>query len=375
MTCQNPLYENPKCKLFFITFALMKRLWKSIRLILIVLVGLEIFLHFYNPFSGRVKNGEIILPKNARYEIETEDVPGLDQHIIHTKNSLGFRGQEPAENANKKIICMGGSTTECFYLSDGKDWPNVLGKKLRQNDPGIWLNNAGMDGQSTFGHLAMLKQYILEIKPDYIVLMCGLNDIGLKNPGTFDKYDNSWFKKVYNFLELPSTIVNIMRAGNAKQAGLNHRFFKDISKEEKLVLTDSQILQQLQQQQQFIPAYQERLVKFATLCKKNNIKLILVSQAILFSDEPDLLTNIYLGDIKTGNTNGKGKSLMMKMYNKATFDIAEKMHIPFINLSARLPKDSRFFYDGYHFSNDGAEMAADILFDEIETQNLVPSKK
>jgi lysophospholipase L1-like esterase len=352
----------------------MKRLWKSIRLILIVLIGLEIFLHFYNPFAGRVKNGEIVLPKNAKYEVEIEDVPGLDHHVIHTKNSLGFRGEEPNDAATKKIICMGGSTTECFYLSDGKDWPNVLGMKLKQKDPGTWLNNAGMDGQSSFGHLVMLKQYILKMQPDYIVLMCGLNDIGLQAPGSFDKYNNSWFKKAYNFLELPSTIVNIVRAGDAKKAGLNHRFFKDISKEEKLVLTDSQLLRQLQEQQQFIPGYQERLTEFAKLCKKNNIRLILVSQAILFSDETDLLTNVYLGDIKTGNTNGKGKSLMLKMYNKATFDVAEKMHIPFINLSARLPKDTRFFYDGYHFTNDGADMAADILFDEIQTQNLMPIK-
>jgi lysophospholipase L1-like esterase len=360
---------------FFITFAGMKRFWKNLRSILIILVGLEIFLHFYNPFSGRVKNGEIVLPRNATYEIDIDEVPGLDRHVVHSKNSLGFRGEELRDDHKTKVVCMGGSTTECFYLNDGKDWPNVLGKKLREERPQLWLNNAGMDGQSSFGNLAMLKQYIIEIKPDYIILMCGLNDIGLQTPGTFDTYDNTWFKKVYNFLELPSTIVNISRAGDAKKADLQHRFFKDISKEEKLVLSDSQILKQLKEQQKFLPAYRERITEFAKLCKANGIKLIFVSQAILFSDEPDLLTDVQLGEIKTGNTNGKGKSLMLKMYNKATFDVAEKMNVPFINLSARLPKDSRFFYDGYHFTNDGAEMAADIIYDEINTQGLIPVNK
>jgi len=352
----------------------MTRFWKILRFILIILVGLEIFLHIYNPFSGRVKNGEIVLPRNARYEVDIDNVPGLDGHVLHTKNSLGFRGEEPSDSQATKIICMGGSTTECFYLSDGKDWPNVLGKKLKQNNTHIWLNNAGMDGQSSFGHLAMLKQYILKLKPDYIVLMCGLNDIGLQAPGTFDTYDNTWFKKIYNFLELPSTIVNIMRAGDAKKAGLNHRFFKDIAKEEKLILSDSQILHQLTEQKPFLASYSDRITQFAKLCKENHIQLIFVSQAILFADETDLLTNVNLGEIKTGNTNGKGKSLMLKMYNKATFDVAEKMRLPFINLSARLPKDSRFFYDGYHFTNDGADMAADILFDEINTDGLIRAK-
>lgn len=349
----------------------MKRVWKVLRFLLIVLIGLEIFLHFYNPFSGRVKNGEIVLPVNKQYEVDIEDIPGLDKHIVHTKNSLGFRGEEPTDSSRLKIICMGGSTTECFYLNDGKDWPNVLGKKLKSSNHDIWLNNAAMDGHSSFGNLVMLKQYILKMKPDCIILMCGLNDIGLQAPSKFDDYSNNWFKKVYNFLELPSTIVNIMRAGEAQKTGLNHRFFKDISKEEKLYLNDTQILAQLTAQQNFLQQYKQRITEFAKLCRENDIRLIFVSQAILFSDETDLFTNVYLGDIKTGNTNGKAKALLVKLYNKATFEVADTMKVPFINLSARLPKDSRFFYDGYHFTNDGAEMVADILYDEITTQQLI----
>ncbi len=353
----------------------MKRAWKIIRFILIIVIGLEIFLHFYNPFSGRVKNGEIVLPRNVSYSVGIDHIPGLDSHILHTKNSFGFRGEELRDDHDLKVLCMGGSTTECFYLNDGRDWPNLLWKRLKQERPKIWLNNAGMDGQSSFGHLAMLKQYILDLKPDYIILMCGLNDIGLQNPSTFDTYDNTWFKKVYNFLELPSTIVNIIRAGDAKKAGLQHRFFKDFSKEEKLVLNDSQIYRQLKDQKKFLSGYVERITEFTNLCKKNNIGLIFVSQAILFSDEQDPFTDVNLGEIKTGTTNGRGKSLMMKMYNEATFNLADTMHVGFINLSARLPKDTRFFYDGYHFTNDGAEMVADIIYDEIKTQGLMPAVK
>lgn len=353
----------------------MKRFWKAVRFMLIILVGLEVFLHIYNPFSGRVKNGAIVLPRNARYEVETGQVPGLDAHVVHTKNSLGFRGEAPKKDSSlTRIICMGGSTTECFYLSDGKDWPNVLGTKLRKDNPKIWLNNAGMDGQSSYGHLVMLKQYVLKLKPDYIILMCGLNDISLKAPARFDKYDKTWFQKVYNYLELPSTIVNIIRAGDAKKAGLNHAFFTDLSKQEKLVLSDSQIVQQLKEQNKYLPLYTERITEFARICKENNIRLIFVAQSILFADEIELLTNVNLGEIKTGNTNGKAKSLMLKMYNKATYDVAEKTGVPFINLSARLPKDSRFFYDGYHFTNDGAGFTADILYDEITTGHLIPAK-
>ncbi len=353
----------------------MKALWKIIRFVLIVVIGLEIVLHFYNPFSGRVKNGEIVLPINKVYETDIPNVPGLDTHLIHTKNSLGFRGPEPSDSNATKIICMGGSTTECFYLSDGKDWPNVLGNKLRKKDASIWLNNAGMDGQSSFGNLQMLKQYVLNLKPDYIILMCGLNDMGLKAPARFDEYDGKWYQKVYNFLELPALVVNILRAGRSKDAGLNHKFITDLSKAPTLKMSDTAILRRLKEEQPFIGPYKQRIKEFAEICQKNNIKLIFVAQSILFSDEKDLMTNVDLGLLKTGEINGKTRAYILKMYNKSTFDVAEEMGVPFINLAARLPKDSRLFYDGYHFTNDGADLAAEMIYDDIVTEKIIPFKK
>jgi hypothetical protein len=91
----------------------------------------------------------------------------------------------------------------------------------------------------------------------------------------------------------------------------------------------------------------------------------------LFSDENDLYTNIYLGDLKTGQMNGKTRSYILKMYNKVTFDLANELNLSFINLNARLPKDSRFFYDGYHFTIDGADMCAEILHDEIISKKII----
>lgn len=336
----------------------------------VVLVCFEIALQIYNPFAGRVKNGQIVLPVNTRYTLDIPARQGMDTHIVHSKNSLGFRGPEPNDSAKTRILCMGGSTTECFYLNDGKDWPAVLGKHLAEQNPEIWLNNAGMDGQSTFGHLQMLRQYILKLKPDYIILMCGLNDMGLDTPGRFDN-QHSWFSKAYQFLELPSTILNITRAGKARRTGLNHQFTGDLRKAEKLEMSDSAIAGRLQKEARYLGEYNARINEFADICRDNNIRLIFVSQSILFSDETDLMSNVYLGNLKTGEINGKTRAYILKLYNKATYDLAISREIPYINLAARLPKDSRFFYDGYHFTIDGAEMAAEIIYDEIKSKKLI----
>lgn len=344
----------------------MKRVWKIIRPILLILLVVEIFLHFYNPFSGRVKNGQIVLPVNETYKVSNIGIPGLDTNLIHTKNSMGFRGPELPEDTNiTRVFCMGGSTTECFYLSDGKDWPEVLARKFETDKRKVWINNAGMDGQSAYGNLVMLEKHILRYKPDYILLMCGLNDIGLEAPGKYDyNSDNNWLKKAYDFLEIPATINNIINANKARESRMNHQYL-DIQKAQMLEMSDTQILQRIAREQPLLAAYKQRVQKIIDVCKDNHIKLIFLSQTILFGDETDPVTNIKLGDIKLGDINGKTEGLLLKQYNKTTFELAEANNLPYINLSARLPKDSRFYYDGFHMTNDGAEMVANIIFDEV----------
>jgi lysophospholipase L1-like esterase len=347
------------------SFASMRKLWKVVRFLLIVLIGLEVFLQFYNPFTSRIKIEKIILPKNIVYEVEQNETKLIDNKIIHSKNSLGFRGVEPNEN-KKKVICMGGSTTECFYLSDGKDWPNLIAKKLERKDTHFWLNNAGMDGHSTFGHIKMLEKYIVPLKPKYLVLMCGLNDLYINEANRFEQKKMSWFKSVYSALEIPSTILNISRANEARKAGLNHQIIQDISKCETMEISDSLINQMIIEEKDKIKNYKARLNKIAKICKKNNIKLILISQSILFSNENDLFTDTYLGNLKTGRSNGKAIGKILSVYNRATEEVAEKNEIKFIALGKRLPKDSRYFYDGYHLSNEGSEMVAEIIYDELK---------
>jgi len=90
-------------------------------------------LNIHNPFPFRLKGDNIILPQHYRYEIENLVFDSLDKRILHAKNSMAFRGPEwpvrPKEHIT--LFTVGGSTTECFYLFDGDDWPARLQSKLR----------------------------------------------------------------------------------------------------------------------------------------------------------------------------------------------------------------------------------------------------
>ena len=103
----------------------MRTILKKIFSILVgICVGLiicEIFLHFYNPFPFAISKGKLVLPANQKTVFKNTWIKKLDSSIYYSRNSLGFRGPEPTDSVNKllSVICIGGSTTECRYISEG----------------------------------------------------------------------------------------------------------------------------------------------------------------------------------------------------------------------------------------------------------------
>ncbi len=54
---------------------------------------------------------------------------------------------------------------------------------MTQDFDRVWVNNAGIDGCSTFGHDLLLTEHLIPLKPDMILYLIGINDLyqGLYN--------------------------------------------------------------------------------------------------------------------------------------------------------------------------------------------------
>src|SRR5437016_4509249 len=91
---------------------------------ILALLLLDVLLRFYNPLQARIKGNRIVLSTNKTYHIKNDITKGLDPEITITRNSIGFRGPNPPANMNKylSIVTIGGSTTQCFFLSDDQTW-------------------------------------------------------------------------------------------------------------------------------------------------------------------------------------------------------------------------------------------------------------
>lgn len=346
-------------------------------------VLLEFIFYFYQPFALRVRGGRISLPMNCRTVFSNHSFSKIDPEVIQTRNSLGFRGKDPPADFTEHltVITVGGSTTECFYLSDDRTWPARLEVMLAENIPRVWINNAGLDGHSTHGHLHLLDQYITSLRPQVVLFLIGLNDIGNQGPLAFDKQlertseqgrnivEKSYFFVLQNSAVL-SLLDNFRRYRKAARAGLVHR---NVS-HHQLVLDASNAPEmsddewsQLRDQHrtEYLPRYEQRVRQLVETCRSHNITAVLVTQPALYGPALDDVTQVDLGRVNVNGMSGHTRWKLLELYNDVTRKVASEQELLLIDLAVKMPKSSRYYYDYHHFTNDGADVVADLIHGEL----------
>jgi hypothetical protein len=327
-----------------------------------LIVGLliaEAGLRIYNPFGFRMRGNTIVLPVKQTYVIEDPAFTRydkLDKRVVHTKNSLGFRGPEPPRDFNDylTILTVGGSTTECFYLSDDQTWPAHLQQTLQSDFPKLWINNAGLDGHSTFGHTVLVRDYVVKLKPNIALFLVGINDLFADGPKTLDRMDrNSMAGAIADHSELFALALNMMRyrrtaglksLGAMPQAlSLAEPEYADVLPEEMQAL--------LRDQERFLPEYKARLALLIEMARQATIEPVLITQPALFGNAIDDVSSADLSRVAIEiyrKMDGQTAWELLEKYNDVTREIGRERHVKVIDLAAQLPKSSRYFYDYLH---------------------------
>ncbi len=336
----------------------------------------EIILRVFQPFNFRVKGDKIVLVANQQFTMENPYISKLDKTITHTKNSLGFRGKEPPKDFEQHttLITIGGSTTACYYLSDSCTWTARLGQKLNQSFDNIWINNAGIDGHSTFGHQVLLEDYIIKLKPNYALFLVGVNEIGTATFEEFDKQNiqaldfasaGRFIKSLGHYSETIGLGLNFYRYYLAYQKGLIHQEvdFKDTNRVE---VAEEQVKELITyHQNEFLPNYKKRLEQLIKTCTNNSIQPILITQPQIIGNQIDSITQTNLATLPYQDINGSVGWQIMELYNDITRTTAQEQNINLIDLAQQMEKDSRYYYDYSHFTNEGAERVAFHLFNNL----------
>ena len=263
----------------------------------IALVGAELVLRARNPFGFRMRGNTLVLTANKVYDIRADAKSRSDQidaHVVHTKNSLGFRGPEPPRDFADwlTMVAVGGSTTECFYLSDGRTWPERVAARLQPEMRKVWLDNAGLDGHSTFGHLLLTRQALVPLHPKVTLYLIGVNDMFADEPRGFDKVAQNQWATLADHSELAATLLGDVDP----RTGIDTRPM-----------------------------------------------------------EVDLWEKL----------DGALAWRLLERYNDVTRQVGRERGVLTIDLARAMPKDSTFFYDFFHFTNEGADRVGAIVHDAL----------
>ena len=331
----------------------------------------EITLRFHNPFEFRQKGDRIYLPVGRSYEFVNDNITGLDSTIASSRNSLGFRGPPPPKDSSHlTIIAVGGSTTECLLLADGKTWVDLLAGRLRARFDRVWINNAGLAGHSTHGHIVLLQDYLLGLEPDVILFLVGVNDLGQQHPRSFDALLMRFAKgaplarRIVSHSELVSLLYNLYRHVLARRMSLGHAEY-DIHRADRVTLSRAEIASRKRVHAPFLAAYADRLRTLIRMSRESGILPVFITQPGLLGPQFDEATGMDLATLEINGMNGLCWWEILELYNDVTRAVGAERGVRVVDLARWMPKNSLFYYDYMHFTNAGAEEVGRIVYEGL----------
>jgi lysophospholipase L1-like esterase len=336
---------------------------------------LELLLRIHNPFQARIKGDRIVLLTNKKYQIKNDVIPSLDPVVTMTRNSLGFRGPDPPSDFDRylSIVAVGGSTTQCFFLSDDHTWPARVGQRLERSFDRLWMNNAGLDGHSTYGHLVLVEDHLRKVKPKVGLFLVGANDVARNPRVEFDaenvkgslsfRSPTAFIKSLSPYSEVASLVANLYRSFNAYRHGLLHAKV-ELNKQGYADVTPAVEEAHVSRNAapEFVQAYEQRLQKLINASRAAGIEPVLLTQPLLVGAGVDDVTGLDMARIRVGpERNGRMWWNVLESYNDVTRRVGRAQNVLVIDTAHELPKSSRYFSDFVHFSNQGANALADIV--------------
>ena len=341
-------------------------------LIFFTLIAAELILRIYNPFPTSITGDKITLHSNTRLRLENVNGPELDTTVIILKNSLAFRGPEPpvAFQDYLTIFTIGGSTTECMFINQEKTWPALISNQLSESFKNVWLNNAGLDGHSTYGHIKLLEDYIVKLRPKICIFLVGCNDVDRPDLSKADKTvfneNQDLVVSLARYSKLANICLNYYRHHRAKQRQLLVGLPYSLTGFPRRFIGEGATRQILTKLEPDVARYGERVKKIIAICRKANIIPIFLTQPCLPGDVIDDVTGVDLATFPYRDINGSVLWSEFKLYNQETIRICNQEKVKVFDLANLLPKSSKYYYDVFHYNNAGCRKINELLSPELK---------
>ncbi len=308
--------------------------------------------------------------RTLRFEAEP-GLPGMKGVTRWTTNNMGFRGDElvsPKPVDELRVFLIGGSTTECLIIDDDDSLDAVIQRTMQERvaeRSQVRVYNAGVSGDISDDHVAILTQRIVHLQPDIIVIFAGINDLRAAIQG----HD-------YLHLPVPTPPPWMLLATQSQVGRLAYNLVKlrrpslDSPQDEPLVTSYQYgVKQQKSARAASGPpifdtrGYANNLRTLAGVAAGHSVALILVTQQTTWNSDVDSTAKEWHWLLNLDNVRYAEDDMhqAMERMNDSMRQIANSLDVPLYDLARLMPKSTEFFYDDVHFNTNGARVAGTHL--------------
>ncbi len=282
-------------------------------------------------------------------------------------NSLGYRNNEfPAKKPEGvfRIVILGGSTTYNIGIDDNDKTVTAQLERILREEYGyknVEVINAGVGGYNSWETLINLEFRVLDIDPDLIIEYEGTNDVHARfvDPASY-KGDDSGRRKQWDppsifFLEHSALFRVILRKlGVTQQVGIGN-FITPKTAYGPVSVAKHNPMELLKKNPPIY--YRRNLNNMVAIAKANDVDIMFVTWAY----------SPYLDDYASTPYYQKG----FEENNEVMKEVAASNGIPLFDFASVMPKDKKYWHDGRHVNELGAEKQAELIAEFIEKNSLI----
>lgn len=291
------------------------------------------------------------LPRDSVIAVSPDGLYDGGHDFLYRRDHWGFRGAgvEPSRVA---IVTLGGSTTNQSYLPDDATWQAVLQRELQAAGRDVIVGNAGIDDQSTFGHLRALEEWFPRVpglKPHFVVFYVGINDARAEEghaPGTLrDVSRVQWLRARSALWQAGARLAHTL---DASPVAPDHR---------RLDLAAARWTDKPEQPDwrpegdAGLAAYQGRLRRLAEATHAMGAVPVFVTQT---RADFKLVDGKVQGMVEEGGLNGVDHYRRLAAVNRATREVCADEGLLCLDLAREVTFEPGDFYDYLHNTPQGA---------------------
>ena len=344
-----------------------------INFLLTLLVVLVAELIFGNWIFGP-KYSVLNIPRNENRRFDVSKMMGPTT-ISYTRDKHGLRGDYSGDPKSIDVLVIGGSTTDEQFIDDSATWVRQLEKQFHDNGNNLTVVNAGVDGQSTRGHVLAFELWfpnVPNLRPKYVIAYIGINDTTL-GPER-DLYDSmksdEFMRRARYFIMNHSALYNQFRRIRgmllAQRAQVIHGS-KDMASGKWVPVNETIDIEVLRKSVSLeLKAYKSRLLRLINSIKAYGATPIFVTQTRGdFRRHSDGLLS-WIPDNQENPTNITSFNFQkLQLFNQVTLSVCRNIQIPCIDLGEEIKFSDGDFYDSIHTTPSGSYKIATFLYDKL----------